>query len=193
MLIAGVDEAGRGPLAGPVVAAAVVLPAQHAIMGLNDSKKLTANKRAYLYDEIYAKATAVSIAKASVAEIDALNILQAALLAMKRALQTLTVTIDKALIDGNKVPTGLMMPAEAIIKGDSQFECIMAASIVAKVWRDRHMLNLDQQYPNYGLARHAGYPTKQHLQALSQYGVTPIHRKTFKPVKQILDACAGVM
>lgn len=185
MLIAGVDEVGRGPLAGPVVAAAVVLPSEHGIIGLRDSKKLTANARERLYTVILDTALDVTIAQASVAEIDQLNILHASLLAMQRAVEALSVTIDKALVDGNRLPN-LKMPAEAIIKGDDTVECIMAASIIAKVWRDRHMVGLDNQYPGYGLAQHAGYPTPQHIQALQQLGVTPAHRRSFGPVKALL-------
>lgn len=181
-LNAGVDEVGRGPLAGPVVAAAVILPAQHTIVGLNDSKKLSLKKRELLYNQIQNQAIAYCIAQASVEEIDQINILQASLLAMKRAIEGLSIQPDHALIDGNKTPVGLTMSAEVIVKGDSKVESIMAASILAKVWRDRYMIELDQQYPGYGLAQHAGYPTKQHIAALNELGITPIHRVTFGPV-----------
>lgn len=188
MVIAGTDEVGRGPLAGPVVAAAVILPEKHGIQGLRDSKKLSLKAREKLYDEINDKAIAVSIAQASVQEIDEINILHASLLAMRRAIEALSTQPDKALVDGNRVPANLSIPAEAIVKGDDQVECIMAASIIAKVWRDRLMSALDRQYPGYGLAKHAGYPTQQHIAALHALGVTPIHRKTFGPVSRLINA-----
>ena len=184
-LIAGVDEAGRGPLAGPVVAAAVILDDLNPIMGLADSKKLTALKRERLYDEIRAKALCCSIAEASVEEIDALNILQATLLAMRRAVDGLRLKPHKVLVDGNRLPV-LDVLAEAIVKGDSKVPAISAASILAKVHRDRWCLQLHAQYPAYGFDRHKGYGTEAHLQALSTHGVTPWHRQSFAPVAEVL-------
>ena len=184
-LIAGVDEAGRGPLAGPVVAAAVILDDLNPIMGLADSKKLTALKRERLYDEIRAKALCCSIAEASVEEIDALNILQATLLAMRRAVDGLRLKPHKVLVDGNRLPV-LDVLAEAIVKGDSKVPAISAASILAKVHRDRWCLQLHAQYPAYGCDRHKGYGTEAHLQALSTHGVTPWHRQSFAPVAEVL-------
>jgi ribonuclease HII len=185
LLIAGVDEAGRGPLAGPVVAAAVILDPHNPITGLNDSKKLSAKKREFLFNEICTKALAFAISEASAAEIDQLNILQASLLAMQRAVQTLTITPDKILVDGTFCPR-VTMASEAIIQGDALIPEISAASILAKVYRDRLMLQLDQQYPGYGLAQHAGYPTQMHLRALEKLGASPIHRTSFGPVKKIM-------
>lgn len=187
MLIAGVDEVGRGPLAGPVVAAAVILHPHQSIDGLADSKKLSPKRRAALYDIIHERALAVAIAQATVAEIDQLNILHAALLAMQRAVNQLTILPDWVQVDGNRMPD-IAIGGEAIVKGDDKIEAIMAASIVAKVWRDRLMQELDTQYPGYGLAQHAGYPTKLHLQALQELGVTPIHRQTFTPVARLLES-----
>jgi ribonuclease HII len=184
-LIAGVDEAGRGPLAGPVVAAAVILDDLNPIVGLADSKKLTALKRERLYDEIRAKALCCSIAEASVEEIDALNILQATLLAMRRAVDGLRLKPHKVLVDGNRLPV-LDVLAEAIVKGDSKVPAISAASILAKVHRDRWCLQLHAQYPAYGFDRHKGYGTEAHLQALSTHGVTPWHRQSFAPVAEVL-------
>ena len=184
-LVAGVDEVGRGPLAGPVVAAAVILDPNRPIEGLMDSKKLTEKRRAQLSDIIKQQALAWSLGRAEVEEIDQINILQASLLAMKRAVEGLTHRPDMALIDGNKLPV-LDCPAEAIIKGDSKIPAISAASIIAKVARDDEMCVLDQQYPGYGLAKHKGYPTKLHIQALEQLGISPIHRLSYKPVKQFL-------
>ena len=185
MLIAGVDEVGRGPLAGPVVAAAVILNPDKPIEGLADSKKLSLKRREVLYDVIHEHALAVAIAQASVEEIDQINILHASMLAMQRAVNTLTILPGWVQVDGNRMPD-ITIAGEAIVKGDSKVEAIMAASIIAKVWRDRLMQQLDMQYPGYGLAQHAGYPTKQHIQALQQLGVTPIHRKTFGPVARLL-------
>jgi ribonuclease HII len=184
-LIAGVDEAGRGPLAGPVVAAAVILDEMHPIAGLNDSKKLTALRRERLYDEIRAKALCCSVAQASVEEIDRLNILQATLLAMRRAVDGLRLKPAKVLVDGNRLPV-LGMLAEAIVGGDALVPSISAASILAKVTRDRWCAELDQQYPQYGFAAHKGYGTAVHLAALRAHGACPEHRKTFAPVTQVL-------
>lgn len=184
-LLAGVDEVGRGPLAGPVVAAAVILNADQPIAGLADSKKLSEKKRERLFDEIIEKALAWSIARASVAEIDQLNILHASMLAMKRAVESLNRTPEYVLIDGNRCPD-LAMPSESVIKGDSRVACISAASILAKVSRDREMLELDREFPGYGLARHKGYPTKAHLEALQHHGVNALYRRSFRPVAQLL-------
>jgi ribonuclease HII len=184
-LIAGVDEAGRGPLAGPVVAAAVILDDLHPIKGLADSKKLTPLRREKLYDEIRAKALCCSIAQASVEEIDQLNILQATMLAMRRAVQGLRLKPTKVLVDGNRLPT-LDVLAEAIVKGDAKVPAISAASILAKVHRDRWCLEYDQQFPQYGFAAHKGYGTAEHLAALRAHGACPEHRKTFSPVAQTL-------
>jgi len=184
--IVGVDEVGRGPLAGPVVAAAVVLDPEQPIDGLNDSKKLTEKKREYLFGMIQAKAFAYAIGRASHQEIDQLNILQASLLAMKRAVEALTCDIAEVLVDGNRCPE-LLYPCRAIIGGDALEPCISAASIVAKVTRDREMVVLDAQYPGYGFARHKGYPTKKHIQAMAALGVLPIHRRSFAPVKKQLS------
>lgn len=184
-LTAGVDEAGRGPLMGPVVAAAVILNDLKPIKGLADSKKLTALQRDKLYDEIRAKALCCSIAMATVEEIDELNILQATLLAMKRAVEGLRLKPHKALVDGNRLPS-LSMLAEAIVKGDATVPAISAASILAKVTRDRWCLDYDLQYPQYGFAGHKGYGTAAHLLALREYGACPQHRKTFAPVAAVL-------
>ncbi len=184
-LIAGVDEAGRGPLAGPVVAAAVILDDLNPIKGLADSKKLSAMKRERLFDEIRAKALCCCIAEASVEEIDQLNILQATLLAMRRAVMGLRLKPNKVLVDGNRLPV-LDVLAEAIVKGDSKVQAISAASILAKVYRDRMCHDLHQQYPLYGFDKHKGYGTEIHLQALREHGATPWHRKTFAPVAEVL-------
>lgn len=184
-LIAGVDEAGRGPLAGPVVAAAVILDDLNPIKGLADSKKLTALKRDKLYDEIRAKALCCSIAEASVEEIDALNILQATMLAMRRAVEGLRLKPNKVLVDGNRLPV-LDVLAEAIVKGDSKVQAISAASILAKVTRDRWCEQIDHDYPAYGFAKHKGYGTEAHMQALKTHGATPWHRKSFAPVAEVL-------
>ena len=184
-LIAGVDEAGRGPLAGPVVAAAVILDDLNPIKGLADSKKLTALKRERLYDEIRAKALCCSIAEATVEEIDELNILQATLLAMRRAVDGLRLKPNKVLVDGNRLPV-LDVLAEAIVKGDSKVQAISAASILAKVHRDRWCQELHAQYPQYGFDGHKGYGTAAHLQALKEHGATPWHRKSFSPVAEVL-------
>jgi ribonuclease HII len=182
-LVAGVDEAGRGPLAGPVVAAAVILDEIHPIEGLADSKKLSAARRDRLYDEIRAKALCCCIAEASVEEIDRLNILQATLLAMQRAVAGLRLRPGLVLVDGNRLPL-LDVRAEAIVKGDAKVAAISAASILAKVTRDRGLALLDQRYPQYGFARHKGYGTAEHLQALRLHGPCPEHRRSFAPVAQ---------
>ncbi|MFT3930017.1 MAG: ribonuclease HII [Spongiibacteraceae bacterium] len=180
-LLAGVDEVGRGPLAGDVVTAAVILDPQQPIAGLNDSKKLTEKRREKLFDEICAKAKCFAIARATVAEIDTLNILQASLLAMKRAVEALAIQPEHVLVDGNKLPRW-HYSSEAIVQGDGRVAAIAAASILAKVTRDREMVALDSVYPGYGFADHKGYGTKVHLQALRLLGVTPIHRRSFSPV-----------
>ena len=184
-IIAGVDEVGRGPLCGPVTAAAVILDPSNIPDGLNDSKKLTAKRRAVLYD-ILLDCAEVSIAHASVEEIDQLNILRASHLAMERAVAGLSRTPDHLLIDGNMIPRGLTIPAQAVIKGDAKSVSISAASIMAKICRDRLMVDLAQQYPGYGWEKNAGYPTAVHLKALQQLGVTPHHRRSFKPVHKML-------
>lgn len=184
-LVAGVDEAGRGPLAGPVVAAAVILDDLHPIKGLADSKVLTPRRREMLFDEIRAKALCCSIAQASVEEIEQLNILQATLLAMRRAVEGLRLKPMLVLVDGNRLPV-LSMRAEAIVKGDALVSAISAASILAKVQRDRWCAEIDKAYPHYGFARHKGYGTAEHLAALKVYGACPLHRKTFRPVADIL-------
>ena len=184
-LMAGVDEAGRGPLAGPVVAAAVILDDLNPIKGLADSKILTALRREKLFDEIRAKALCCSIAEASVEEIEQLNILQATMLAMRRAVEGLRLQPKLVLVDGNRLPL-LTMRAEAIVKGDALVPAISAASILAKVHRDRWCADYDQQYPQYGFAQHKGYGTAQHLAALREHGACPQHRKTFRPVTEVL-------
>ena len=184
-LVAGVDEAGRGPLMGPVVAAAVILDDLQPIKGLADSKKLTALRREKLYDEIRAKALCFSIAQASAAEIDEINILQATLLAMKRAVEGLRLKPAKVLVDGNRIPT-LVIVAEAIVGGDALVPAISAASILAKVWRDRWCQEMDLAYPQYGFASHKGYGTAVHLAALRQHGACSEHRRSFSPVAQVL-------
>ena len=184
-LIAGVDEAGRGPLMGPVVAAAVILDDRNPIKGLADSKKLTALRREKLYDEIRAKALCCSIALATVEEIDDLNILQATMLAMKRAVEGLRLKPHKALVDGNRLPA-LNMLAEAIVKGDALIPAISAASILAKVTRDRWCSDYDLLFPQYGFAGHKGYGTAAHLLALREHGACPQHRKSFAPVAAVL-------
>ena len=184
-LIAGVDEAGRGPLAGPVVAAAVILDDLQPIKGLNDSKQLTPRTRDRLYDEIRARALCCSVAEASVEEIDTLNILQATMLAMRRAVLNLRLKCAKVLVDGNRLPV-LPMPAEAVIGGDALVPAISAASILAKVHRDRLCLTLDQLHPQYGFAEHKGYSTPAHLAALRQHGACTWHRRSFAPVREVL-------
>lgn len=186
ILIAGVDEVGRGPLAGPVVAAAVILDPAKPIEGLADSKKLTEKRREALVVEIKEKALAWSVARAEVEEIDRINILQASLLAMKRAVETLSHSPELALIDGNHCPE-LDCRMEAIIKGDSKEPAISAASILAKVARDSEMAEMEQVYPGYGFAKHKGYPTKQHREAILKLGITPIHRRSYAPVQKMLE------
>ncbi|HEY0202134.1 MAG TPA: ribonuclease HII [Burkholderiaceae bacterium] len=185
-LIAGVDEAGRGPLAGPVVAAAVILDELHPIKGLADSKVLTPARRERLYDEIRAKALCCAVAEASVEEIDRINILQATLLAMRRAVQGLRLKPTLVLVDGNRLPV-LDVRAEAIVKGDALVPAISAASILAKVHRDRWCVQFHQQYPQYGFDAHKGYGTAAHLQALQDFGACPQHRRSFAPVRQALQ------
>ena len=184
-LIAGVDEVGRGPLAGPVVAAAVILDPDKPILGLADSKKLSEKKREALYDIILRDALSYSIARAEAVEIDEINIFQASLLAMQRAVEGLSVKPEKVLVDGTHCPK-IAYPAEAIIKGDQKVQAISAASIIAKVTRDREMVLLDKQFPEYGFAKHKGYPTKVHMQALVEHGATELHRRSFGPVKKVL-------
>jgi len=189
-LIAGVDEAGRGPLAGPVVAAAVILDDLNPVSGLADSKQLTALRRERLFDEIRGKALCFAVAQASVDEIDTLNILQATLLAMRRAVEGLRLPPKLVLVDGNRLPV-LPMRCQAIIKGDALVAAISAASILAKVTRDHWCQDYDLQYPAYGFARHKGYGTAQHLAALREQGACPQHRKTFRPVAQVLAGLQG--
>ncbi len=185
-LVAGVDEAGRGPLAGPVVAAAVILDDLKRIAGLADSKVLTALRRERLADEIRAKALCVSVGEASVEEIDRLNILQATLLAMRRAVEGLRLVPQQVLVDGNRLPV-LKMPAEAIVKGDAKVPAISAASIIAKVERDRLCTELHLQWPQYGFDGHKGYPTPEHLEALRAHGACPAHRRSYAPVRQVIE------
>ncbi len=185
-LICGVDEAGRGPLAGAVFAAAVILNPDHPIMGLADSKKLSEKKRDLLSIEIKQHALAWAISSCSATEIDEINILQASLLAMKRAIELLHITADLVQVDGNKCPN-ISLPCEAIIGGDSKVQAISAASILAKTARDAELYILDQQYPLYGFAQHKGYPTAYHLEMLNLHGVSPIHRLTYAPVKRLLS------
>ena len=188
--VCGVDEAGRGPLVGAVVAGAVVLDPNNPIEGLKDSKKLTAVRREYLYEQIMERAKAWGVGEASPAEIDEINILQATMLAMRRAIEDLTIRLgawpDKALIDGNRCPE-LPIAAEAIVKGDAKEPAISAASIVAKVTRDRQMQLLHERHPEYGFAQHMGYPTEAHFAALKQYGTCDQHRRSFSPVRKVLE------
>ena len=176
--ICGVDEAGRGPLCGPVVAAAVILPLGLEIEGLNDSKKLSEKKREALFDVICEKALAYAIAEATPAEIDEINILNASMLAMRRAVEALEIPADFALIDGN-CSRGFNIPTETVVKGDAKSYSIAAASILAKVTRDRGCMELDKEYPQYGIAKHKGYPTKDHMDAVREHGPAPIYRKSF--------------
>jgi ribonuclease HII len=185
LLIAGVDEVGRGPLAGDVVTAAVILDPQKIIIGLNDSKKLSEKRRNSLFEEIKENALSYSIARCSVEEIDEINILQASLLAMKRAVENLSIQPEHVLVDGNKIPDW-RYNAEAVVKGDARVECIAAASILAKVTRDREMVGWDKIYPGFGFAKHKGYPTQLHRDALKKLGITPIHRRSYAPVKAFL-------
>lgn len=186
-LVCGVDEVGRGPLAGPVVAAAVILDPEQPIEGLTDSKKISEKKRERLFDEIKLKAKAWAISRADVEEIDEINILHASMLAMERAVNALPMRPTYALIDGNRCPKNLPCPSEPIVKGDLKEPAISAASILAKVSRDRELVALEETYPGYGLAQHKGYPTKSHILALQQLGVTPIHRRSFGPVRDCLE------
>ena len=192
--ICGVDEAGRGPLVGSVVAGAVVLDPHNPIEGLKDSKKLTPAKREFLYEQIMEKAKAWGVGEASPVEIDQINILQATILAMRRAIEDLTTRLgcwpNKALIDGNRCPE-LPISAEAIIKGDAKEPAISAASILAKVTRDRQMQLLHERHPEYGFAQHMGYPTQAHFAALQKFGACSEHRKSFAPVRKVLEAIAG--
>ncbi|QWD61298.1 ribonuclease HII [Polynucleobacter sp. MWH-UH25E] len=192
--VCGVDEAGRGPLVGAVVAGAVVLDPDKPIDGLKDSKKLTAAKRDYLYEQILENAKAWGVGEASPAEIDQINILQATMLAMRRAIEDLTIRLgawpEKALIDGNRCPE-LPIAAEAIVKGDAKEPAISAASIIAKVTRDRQMMRLHDRHPEYGFAQHMGYPTEAHFAALKQYGACSEHRRSFSPVRKVLESLAG--
>ena len=189
--VCGVDEAGRGPLVGAVVAGAVVLDPNNPIEGLKDSKKLTAARREYLYEQIMEKAKAWGVGEASPLEIDQINILQATMLAMRRAIEDLATRLgtlpDKALIDGNRCPE-LPIAAEAIVKGDAKEPAISAASIVAKVTRDRQMMSLHERHPEYGFAQHMGYPTEAHFAALKQYGACDQHRRSFSPVRKVLES-----
>ena len=188
--ICGVDEAGRGPLVGAVVAGAVVLDPSNPIAGLKDSKKLTPARREFLYEQIMERAKAWGIGEASPAEIDDINILQATMLAMRRAIEDLAIRLgawpDKALIDGNRCPE-LSIPSEAIIKGDAKEPAISAASIIAKVTRDRQMQALDKLHPQYGFAQHMGYPTEAHFAALKEFGACDEHRRSFSPVRKVLE------
>lgn len=192
--VCGVDEAGRGPLVGAVVAGAVVLDPDKPIDGLKDSKKLTAAKRDFLYEQILENAKAWGVGEASPAEIDQINILQATMLAMRRAIEDLSIRLgawpEKALIDGNRCPE-LPIAAEAIIKGDAKEPAISAASIIAKVTRDRQMMRLHQQHPEYGFAQHMGYPTEAHFAALKQYGACSEHRRSFSPVRKVLESLSS--
>lgn len=189
-VIAGVDEAGRGPLAGPVVAAAVILDQAHTVEGLADSKQLSAKKRSMLFDTIIARSRSYGVGIASVAEIDQLNILQASLLAMRRALEALDETPGLVIVDGNHAPD-MTMAFETVPKADQTFACVSAASILAKVTRDNIMADLHRHYPVYGFNRHQGYPTALHRQMLSLHGPCPAHRMTFAPVKKVLHSTAA--
>ncbi|MEW6573678.1 MAG: ribonuclease HII [Bacillota bacterium] len=185
-LVAGVDEAGRGPLAGPVVAGAVILPEAVDLPGLNDSKVLSVNKRAYLAEQICTVALTWSIGIASVAEIDALNIRRASFLAMRRALEALCVKPDYVIVDGSAIP-GLPLPQTGMVRGDAQVAAVAAASIIAKVTRDRLMDEIHREFPQYGFCRHKGYPTREHFESLARFGPTPHHRRSFGPVKSLLQ------
>mgnify|MGYP002714921410 CR=1 FL=1 len=190
-LIAGVDEVGRGPLVGAVVTAAVILDPNQPIVGLTDSKKLSKKKRLLLVDEIKAKALCWSLGRAEVDEIDSLNILHATMLAMRRAVEGLSIQPEWVLVDGNRIPPGLLMPASPVVKGDALVPEISAASILAKVARDSEMAQLAELYPQYGFAGHKGYPTAGHLAAIRQHGVISEHRRSFKPVRDVLEAHHG--
>jgi ribonuclease HII len=186
-LICGIDEAGRGPLCGPVYASAVILDSDLVINNLKDSKKLSKKNRDILYDEIKSKAVDYAYATASVEEIDKINILQASLLAMKRAFNLLNTKPDFIYIDGLYCPDIKLLPMEAVVRGDSLIKAISAASVIAKVERDKHMVQLDQEYPEYNLKKHKGYPTKEHLQLISQHGINKIYRLSFKPIKELIN------
>lgn len=186
-LLAGTDEAGRGPLAGEVVAAAVILDPARPILGLADSKKLTEKKREALYTEIIDKALAYGIACATIEEIDEINILHASMLAMSRAVALLSLVPEHVLVDGNRIPPNLPCSAEVVVKGDARQAAISAASILAKVTRDRDIVKAAEIYPEYGFEKHKGYPTALHLEAIRLHGITPIHRRSFGPVKKILE------
>lgn len=186
-LVAGVDEVGRGPLAGPVIAAAVILDPDRPIAGLADSKALSERRRMHLADEIRDHSLAWALGRAECAEIDTINILRASLLAMQRAINALAECPDTVLVDGNQVPE-VSMTVRAIIKGDSKVAAISAASILAKVTRDDEMVAMERDFPGYGFARHKGYPTRQHLEALRSLGICPIHRRSFGPVRQLLES-----
>jgi ribonuclease HII len=186
-LICGIDEAGRGPLCGPVYASAVILDSDLVINNLKDSKKLSKKNRDILYDEIKSKAVDYAYATASVEEIDKINILQASLLAMKRAFNLLNTKPDFIYIDGLYCPDIKLLPMEAVVRGDSLIKAISAASVIAKVERDKHMVQLDQDYPEYNLKKHKGYPTKEHLQLISQHGINKIYRLSFKPIKELIN------
>jgi len=185
LIIAGVDEAGRGPLAGPVVSAAVILKPRSSLIGLNDSKKLSANKRKLLSDEIKIHSVSWAIGIATAQEVDDINILRASILSMERAIKNLSEVPEKVIVDGQYTPE-INVPCEAIVRGDAIEESIMAASILAKVARDKIMLKLDRKYPNYRFGQHKGYPTKLHMEALSEFGPCSEHRKSFKPIKNYL-------
>lgn len=185
-IIAGVDEAGAGPFAGPLSASAVILDPSKPISGLDDSKKLNEKQREELYSEIIEKALCWSLVYIEPSVIDEINILEARMLAMRKAIEALSIEPSKALIDGNRIPKGLSIPAEAIIKGDGLIPAISAASIIAKVSRDRLMNELDKKYPEYGFAKHKGYGTKYHIECIEKYGICEIHRKSYKPIKKYL-------
>ncbi len=189
-LLAGVDEVGRGPLAGPVITAAVILDPKWPVPGLADSKKLTEKRRDVLYEEILEKALAWSIGRCDVHEIDQLNIYQATMLAMQKAVAGLAIKPEYVLVDGNRCPKW-SWPSEPVVKGDGRVACISAASIIAKVTRDREMVALEVDYPGYGLAQHKGYPTPVHLEALNRLGVTSIHRRSFRPVQEVLEVAGA--
>lgn len=186
-LIAGVDEAGRGPIAGPVVCAAVILPEAFHLAGLNDSKKINESQRERLFDQICGQAIAYSVVEVDLIQIERLNILHASLWGMQQCVLALKPGAEMALIDGNRLPENLPCPARAIVRGDASEPCIMAASVLAKVSRDRIMCALHSDYPQYGFDRHKGYPTAAHIQALQQHGVSPIHRRNFAPVSALLS------
>jgi len=189
MLIAGVDESGRGPLVGPVIAGAVILDPDRPIVGLKDSKKLSESQREKLFEEICAHSLSWAVGRAEVQEIDKMNILQAALLAMKRAVHLLQLKPELVLVDGNKAPS-LPYNTRCVIKGDAKIASISAASIVAKVSRDRELIHLDKKFPQYGLKDNKGYPTKRHMEALRIHGPSPIHRRTFRPVQKMYSHLA---